>query len=169
MTRLTTERLTLRPPEAGDFGALYTLTESPEMRRFLGADEPTRADSFARMLRNAGSWSLYGYGSFIVHEHASGALVGNCGIFHSYRGLGDDFDNRAEAGWIIAQGHWGKGYAIEAMAAALDWFDRAHGTDVVAMIETGNVASEKVATKLGFSLVRTATLSGASMTLYARA
>jgi RimJ/RimL family protein N-acetyltransferase len=169
VTLLTTERLTLRPPEAGDFDALYALTETPEMRQFLGGDEPTRADSFARMLRNAGSWSLYGYGSFIVHERVSGAFVGNCGVFHSYRGLGDDFDNRAEAGWIIAQDHWGKGYAIEAMAAALDWFDGAHGSEVVAMIETGNAASKKVAAKLGFSLMRLATLSGASMMLYERA
>ena len=169
MTCLTTERLTLRPPKADDFDALYTLTESPEMRRFLGADEPTRADSFARMLRNAGSWSLYGYGSFIVHERASGAFVGNCGIFHSYRGLRDDFDNRAEAGWIIAREHWGKGYAIEAMTAALDWFDRAHGSAIVAMIEAGNTASEKVAATFGFSLMRTATLCGASMMLYQRA
>ena len=168
MTELTTARLTLRPPRICDFDDLYALTATSDMRRFLGADEPSRADSFTRLLRNAGSWSLYGYGSFMVFERAEGVFIGTCGMFHSHRGLGMDFDNHAEAGWIIAQDQWGKGYAVEAMVAALTWFDRVHGNRVVAMIETGNIASENVAAKLGFVPLRDAKHGTTTMQLFRR-
>ena len=56
---------TLRQPRADDLPALYALTEPAEMREFLGPTPPSHADSFARLLRNAGCWSLYGYGTEI--------------------------------------------------------------------------------------------------------
>jgi RimJ/RimL family protein N-acetyltransferase len=169
VTELTTARLHLRPPTIADLDALYRLTESPTMRRYLGADVPSRADSHARMLRNIGSWHAYGYGSHIVIDRATDTIIGNCGIFHSYRGLGEDFDDRAEAGWIIAEDQWGKGYAREATSAALDWFDAAHGPrEIVAMIEVGNAASERLAGELRFAFTRAAELGRAPMRLYRR-
>jgi RimJ/RimL family protein N-acetyltransferase len=169
VTEITTARLVLRAPRIDDFDTIYKLTENPTMRRFLGNDAPNHADSFTWLLRNAGSWSFYGYGSFIVLDRISSALIGTCGIFRSYRGLGVDFDNRAEAGWIIAQSHWGKGYAREAMEAALGWFDETHGAaEIVAMIEEGNAVSERVAKRLGFAPMRTAELKGAMMGLFRR-
>ncbi|MFM9853321.1 MAG: GNAT family N-acetyltransferase [Sphingomonadaceae bacterium] len=169
MTILTTARLTLRVPQVDDFDAVYTLSESPEMRRFLSNEAPSHADSFTWLLRNAGSWAFYGYGSFIVHDRTNGALIGTCGVFHSYRGLGEDFDNRAEAGWIIAQSHWNQGYAREAMDAVLAWFDQTHGPEeIVAMVQEGNSVSEIVAQRLGFIAMRKAELKGAVMTLFRR-
>jgi RimJ/RimL family protein N-acetyltransferase len=169
MTELITERLILRAPQSTDLDALYALTESVEMRRYLGGDPPSRVDSFNRLLRNAGSWSLYGYGTFMCVDRESGALIGNCGIFHSHRGLGKDFDDHPEAGWIIAQNQWGKGYAREAMTKALDWFDKAHGPHkIVAMIEEGNEASVHLADRLGFTFTRHDTLRGAAMRLHHR-
>ncbi len=169
MSELVTPRLILRRPHAQDLEALYALTNDAEMQRFLGKKTPSRAISFPRLLQNAGSWSLYGYGSHIVIERASGAMIGNCGVFQSYRGLGDDFDNMPEAGWIIARDHSGKGLAREAMNAALTWFEEEHGRQrIVAMIEVGNQASEAIAQALGFTHFRSAPLDGALMQLFDR-
>ena len=105
---LTTERLTLHKPEIADVWAMLEIVTHPETGRFLGsANSP--AEHFTRFQRNAGSWFLHGYGSFIVRLRGSGEPVGNCGVFHSFRGLGEDFDDQPEAGWILRHDQVGRG------------------------------------------------------------
>lgn len=156
---LVTERLELWRPQRSDHAGLLALIAPESVRRFLGPAKPTAEDAFARLLRNAGSWALYGYGNFVVRERGSAQIVANCGVFHTWRGFPGDnargaglgMDDVPEAGWIIAEPHWGKGYAGEAMRAALDWFDTTHGPRrVVCMIEEGHSASAAVAARLGF-------------------
>jgi RimJ/RimL family protein N-acetyltransferase len=160
----------LRPPVHDDLDALHALTQSPEMHRFLGGNPPSMADSFARLQRTAGGWTLYGYGAFMVIDTRTDMLIGNAAIFFTHRGLGDDFDNQPEAGWIIAQSHWGQGLAVKLMTAVLDWFDATHGPQrIVAMIEEGHVASGRIADQLGFVHYRTGNLDGkATLQLYER-
>lgn len=150
---LTSERFDLWQPQAGDFADLHALTLDDETRRFLGSFVPTEMDSFNRLLRNAGSWALYGYGVFMVRERGGKRIVATCGVFRSHRGFGPDqrMDDVAEAGWIVDKGFWGQGVASEVMRAALDWFDAVHGPQRVAcMIDEGHAASAAIARKLGF-------------------
>ena len=150
---MVTERLELWRPQASDRDGLRALIEPGAVRRFLGGMEPDDHDVFMRLLRNAGSWALYGYGTFIVRERGEEAIVGNCGVFHSWRGFGRGLDDVAEAGWIVAKSAWGNGYAHEAMQAALGWFEREQGAKpTLCMIEQGHRASEAVAAKLGYEV-----------------
>ena len=150
---ITTERLELWQPQVGDLADLHDLTLSEETRRFLGTFTPTGADTFARLLRNAGSWSLWGYGSFMVRFKGDPRIIGNCGVFRSHRGFGPEqgLDNVPEAGWIIHRDAWGQGVAREVMEASLAWFDTTHGRQRIAcMIEQGHAVSDALAGKLGF-------------------
>ncbi len=156
---LTTERLELWRPCIGDLPLLEAMMEPAAVRQYLGAMEPSTPDVFTRLLRNAGSWSLYGYGTFMVRERGREEIVGNCGVFHSWRGLGEDFDDKPEAGWILAESAFGRGIAHEAMTAALAWFDREHGPrEIVCMIDPENAPSLKLAKRLGFVPTRLAKL-----------
>jgi RimJ/RimL family protein N-acetyltransferase len=168
---LVTERLELWRPRIADRPLLETMMEPAAVRQYLGAMEPSTPDVFTRLLRNAGSWSLYGYGTFMVRERGGEAIIGNCGVFHSWRGLGEDFDDKPEAGWILAESHFGKGIAREAMTAALSWFDHEHGPrEVVCMIEPANGPSIALAERLGFKPTREAQLpDGAEIQLFSRA
>ncbi len=149
---LTTERLDLWRPAASDHAGLLSLVTPEPVRRFLGPAQPSPEDTFARLLRNAGSWALYGYGVFVVRQREQAGIVASCGVFHSWRGFGMGMDDVPEAGWIIAERHWGKGFASEAMTAALAWFDATHGARRIAcMIEDGHTASLTVAARLGFT------------------
>nr|WP_221236724.1 GNAT family N-acetyltransferase [Novosphingobium taihuense] len=144
--------MTLSEPGREDYVLLRDLVSDPEVHRFLGPrpEDPT-TDMFSRALRAAGSWHFYGYGLFLAHERATGSFVGQLGVFHSMRGFGKGMDDVVEAGWIVAREHWGKGYASEAMEAALAWVEQAHGVSRVAcMIERGNDASVALAERLGF-------------------
>lgn len=167
---LTTERLELWRPQASDHAGLLSLITPEAVRHFLGPAPATPEDAFARLLRNAGSWALYGYGVFVVRERGNAAIVASCGVFHSWRGFGNGMDDVPEAGWIIAERAWGKGYASEAMTAALGWFDGTHGLRrTVCMIEEGHAASAAVAAKLGYEeYARHQPDEGRALVLYQR-
>lgn len=148
---LRTERLELWHPAAGDLPAILAVVAPEPVRRFLGARPTSEADEAARLLRNAGSWALYGYGTFIMRFRGEAEVVGICGVFHSWRGFGKGLDNVPEAGWILGQSAWGKGLAGEAMRAVLEWFDWTHDAPRIAcMIEEGHHASLRLADALGF-------------------
>lgn len=150
---ILTDRFELWRPAATDLPGLCRLLEDEETRRFLGPSREGEAAQFERLLRNAGSWMLYGYGTFAVRPHGSREIVATCGVFHSWRGYGADqgMDDVPEAGWIVRRDWCRKGVAMEIMTAALDWFDTEHGPARIAcMIEEGNIASERVAARLGF-------------------
>jgi RimJ/RimL family protein N-acetyltransferase len=150
---LETARLRLRPHRIEDFEDLHGLTVAPAVRRFF-TGEPSREESYKRLLTTIANWHLFGYGTFAVIERESGDYIGNCGLFRLERDLEPPFDGEPEAGWIISEMHWGRGYASEAMTAALDWFDGATGIrKTVAMITPGNEASERVAERLGYKPV----------------
>ena len=166
---LLTERLELWLPRASDLPGLHAMMQSDFTRRYLGAWEPTVADLHARMLRNVGSWRLYGYGTLIVRQRGQAAIIGNCGIFHSWRGLGDDVDDQPEAGWILAEEAAGQGYASEIMQAVYRWFDAAHGPcRSVCMIDPKNAPSLRLADKLGFVPLRDAEFGGEPVRLFER-
>lgn len=166
---LQTERLELRLPRAEDMQAMFAIASDPQTGRYLGRPG-TMPDHFTRSLRNAGSWLTYGYGSFTVRLHGSDQVIGNVGIFHSWRGLGADFDDGPEAGWIIHQDYTGQGLAREAMEAVLHWFEHSHGPRrIVCMIEQGNQPSLGLAARLGFREMRIDRLpEGAEVVLFER-
>lgn len=150
---LTTKRFELWQPRGpGDLAGLCHLIADEETRRYLGTVPPSPQGQWERLMRNAGSWSLYGYGVFYVRPHGSDEIVGSMGVFHSWRGLEPLMDDQPEAGWIVRRDWCGRGMAMEVMQAVLPWFEQEHGARrIVAMIERGNVGSERVAARLGFA------------------
>jgi len=155
---LVTQRLELWLPRADDLKAMYEIVSDAETGRFLGTRAQLHEHSI-RFMRGAGSWLLYGYGPFMVRLRGEPALIGNCGVFHTFRGLGEDFDDYPEAGWIIGSAHVGQGIGREAMDAALAWFDRTHGPRrIVCLIAPGNEASLRLGAALGFTALRDATM-----------
>ena len=154
---LTTQRFELWIPQARDMEGMLELVQHPETHRYLGP-MGTTGSHMSRILRNVGSWLVYGYGLLVVKRKGDPAPIGNCGIFHTHRDLGDDFDDRPEAGWIISAGNTGQGVASEVMEAILAWFDAEHGGELMCMIDPDNAPSLRLAEKLGFIDLRTATM-----------
>ena len=165
---IETERLLLRPQRIDDFDQLHALTASEDMYRYLGG-KASIEENYRRLLAVIGAWSVYGFDRFAVIEREGEALVGTCGIFRQMRGLGEGFDGLPEAGWIMRSDRWGRGYATEAMGATIDWFERTHGRQpTVCMIVPDNLASARIAAKLGYRLTRAAEYKGEAVNLYRR-
>lgn len=165
---LVSDRLELWRPTFADLQPMFEIMQDERTWRHFGAPIEM-AEHSLRFFRNAGSWDLCGYGSFMVRRRGDSAVIGNCGIFHSWRGVGADFDDNPEAGWIIAADQAGQGFAGEAMEAALAWFDRQHGPRrMVALIAPDNAPSQKLAVRLGFTHMRQADFHGAPHDLFER-
>jgi RimJ/RimL family protein N-acetyltransferase len=161
--RLETERLLLRPPRLEDFDAWAACAADPAMSAFLGGPQP-RPVAWRALMTMAGSWSLHGFAMFSVIDKASGRWVGRVGPWRPDGWPGN------EVGWGLAREAEGRGYALEAAVAAMDWaFDVLGWQDVIHCIDPGNQRSEALAVRLGSARLRSAVLpppSGAEVTVW---
>jgi RimJ/RimL family protein N-acetyltransferase len=148
---LTTERLILRGFTAADFDAFAAIWGDATVVRHISGTPSSRSESWSRLLRLAGGWSLLGYGYWAVEEAASGRLAGMAGLADFKREIGADIAGLPEAGWVFSPDFHGKGYATEAMGAGLSWADAALEADKsCCLIDPDNAASINVAEKLGY-------------------
>lgn len=140
--RLETERLVLRPWRRDDFERYAEMFAAPETRHIGGP--LTLGDAWRRFLQMPGAWALQGFAMFAIEDKASGRFMGQAGPWQPYGWPG------TEVGYALHPEAWGKGYATEACAAAIDWaFDTLGWTDVIHSIDQANVASQNVARRLG--------------------
>ncbi len=145
---LETQRLILRPTALEDFEAYAAFMADEEVTRYLGGVQP-RSTAWRGMMQVAGSWAIQGYAMFSVIEKASGRWVGRLGPWQPEGWPGP------EVGWGLAREAWGKGYAMEGAIASIDWaFDHLGWTEVIHSIEAANLASRKVAQRLGSTILR---------------
>lgn len=166
---LHTARLTLSPPTVGDFDDIAALWADPVVARYTGAVTSTREASWARLQRYAGCWALRGFGFWVVREREGGRHVGDVGLLDGHREIEPAYEDSPEAGWALAPWCHGRGYATEAVTAALGWADaNVDATRVVCLIEVGNAASFKVAAKCGFSAWTETTYKGEAVRLLER-
>lgn len=120
MTAITTQRLVLRPPVEADLTDMLTLWGDARVLQHIGGPN-TRDQVWARLLKYAGHWSLFGFGYWLVLDAATGVFLGEAGIAFQRR---DEDSGDPEAGWALTFGAQGKGYASEALGAILAWVTR---------------------------------------------
>ena len=148
---IITERLILTPPVLADFEESYATTADPDTVAFITGKPITREESWSRTLRNIGHWTAFTYGIFTIREKNTGAYIGETGLAHFARGLGEHFDPAPEAAWVLNKSAHGRGYATEAVRAAHDWHMAHKPTKrTVCIIDPQNTASLRVAKKLGY-------------------
>jgi len=144
---LETDRLTLRPWRESDIEPNTAMLADPLSGRFITADNKPITDAFVGW-RNAaimaGHWMLHGIGMFAVEERSSGKYVGRVGPWAPPGWPG------FEIGWGIAGEFRGKGYAVEAARASIDWAFASFEIDqIIHCIDRENTASQGVARRLG--------------------
>lgn len=145
---LETTRLLLRPPRLEDFDAWAAFRADEEVARFIGGVEP-RSLAWRGFAAMVGMWQLKGFAMFSVIEKATGRWIGRVGPWQPEGWPG------TEVGWSLARDAWGKGYAIEAATATIDWaFAHLGWQEVIHTIDPANDASKRVSQRLGSRLLR---------------
>ncbi|WP_435272549.1 GNAT family N-acetyltransferase [Streptomyces parvulus] len=144
---IRTERLVLRGSQARDRAVFVELLASAEVHTYLGGPRP-RAELERELPVVPERWP----GSFVVE--LDGAMIGQILLRRASERHRPAAAGKAELGYLFLPRAWGAGYAAEACAAALDWFDGAlPGEPVVLATQTANTGSMRLAAKLGFTRV----------------
>ncbi|WP_317442054.1 GNAT family N-acetyltransferase [Streptomyces collinus] len=144
---IRTERLVLREPEARDRAAFIELLASPEVHTYLGGPRP-RDELEGGTPEVPERWP----GSFVVD--LDGSMIGHVLLRRATGHRRPAAAGKTDLGYLFLPEAWGRGYAAEACAAALDWLDGAlPGEPVVLTTQTANTASMRLAAKLGFTEV----------------
>lgn len=165
--KLETERLILEPPTVADYPEMAAMWGDPEVVRFIGGIPSKPEDTWARLLRYAGHWSLLGFGSWVVRDKERN-FVGDVGLFDFHRDIEPPLDV-PEVGWVFAKRAHGKGYATEAVQRILAWGEERFGPRTYScIIDHDNVASHRVAEKCGFRRHVTAVYKGTDVVVYRR-
>jgi RimJ/RimL family protein N-acetyltransferase len=134
----------LREPEARDRAAFIELLASPEVHTYLGGPRP-REELEREMTEVPARWP----GSFVVD--LDGAVIGQILLRRATGHRRPSAVGKADLGYLFLPRAWGFGYAAEACAAALDWLDGVLPREpVVLTTQSANVASMRLAAKLGF-------------------
>ncbi|HEX9983730.1 MAG TPA: GNAT family N-acetyltransferase [Thermoanaerobaculia bacterium] len=150
MFRLETDRLLIRPWRDDDRPRFAEIMSDTEVTRFVHRGQPyTSADVDEFLARQARQLAEHDVCMGAVEEKSTGRVVGLSGT----QPLGTT--GNFEIGWIFGSEVWGRGYATEAGAAAMSHvLETLAHPRVVAIIDAGNEASVRVATRLGMEYDR---------------
>lgn len=146
-----TPRLRLRELEHGDAAFIHALVNDPDWLRNIG-DRGVRTLDDARGYIDNGPRAMYAthrHGLLAVETRDDGVPIGICGLLK--RDTLDDVD----LGFALLPAWRGRGYAIEAAAATLEWGRSQRGLRrVVAITSHGNASSGRLLEKVGFAYER---------------
>ena len=159
------ENLRLAPPDSSCQADYELLFRRPEVELWLRpAPLPPFTGAEAREMLHAdiGHWRQLDYGPWAVREREGERFVGRVGL---HRTTVEEVPE-TELAWTTDPGFQGRGYATEAARAAIDLARAAGLQELVAMTLPTNVASRRVAEKLGMEVEREISHVGMPHLLY---
>ncbi len=143
---LTTERLFLRYFQITDVEAMYGVFGDEEVMRFSDGVQ-TKEWIQNWLQKQIENYQDGGFGPYAVVEKHKQEVIGYCGLSFLPDVNGQP---EVEIGYRLRRSAWGQGYATEAVIAVLDYAFNALGLKrIIAMIDPTNVASIRVAEKVG--------------------
>ena len=148
---LETQRLILRGFQPSDTEPFIAAMAQDDFARTITREARglARDEAWRSMAMVNGSWSLDGFGNWVVTLKETGEPIGRLGPF-APPGWPD-----FEVGWAIFPEHQRKGYAVEGAVAAIEWCKQALGHErLIHCILKGNAGSERTAAALGSAPLR---------------
>jgi len=165
---LDTERLRLRGHRAEDLEECAKMWADPEVVRFIGGRPFTREETWTKILRYAGHWSLLGFGYWVITDKEKNRFVGEVGFADFKREIKPPLDG-PELGFALASWAHGQGFATEAVLAAHAWLAMRCGPiRTSALIDPGHSASIRVIEKCGYRELRRATYKESPTIIFER-
>lgn len=163
---LQSDRLEFRPYRDEDFHFLWSLLSDAEIIRYIGKGQTRDRNEALEFLY----WIYRSYednphsGLLLLIRKSDGSRIGHAGLVtQTIEGIVE-----LEVGYWIAREFWGQGYAKEAAKVLRDYGLHHLGQNrLIALIQRGNVASQKVAQHIGMAMEKEIDLSGKRVCVYA--
>ena len=151
-TILETNRLILRHQVIEDLGALWALYCNPNITKYIPDAPRTRAEAKEEL-----EWHMNGHprnpdlGLWATIHKESGRFIGRCGLLP----WTIEEHPEVEVAYTIARDYWGQGLATEAAQSTIQYgFEKLNLARLVSLIEPENIASQRVAEKIGMTFER---------------
>lgn len=146
---IETERLLLRPFTINDLDDFALICANPDVMRFIGNGKPLDKETVKEQLLSwIGGYEEQGFGLLALTLKENKKLLGFCGLM---RQVVDD-ETYIELGYRLDRAFWGKGIATEAALAIKKYTVNQLGiSNLISIIQVDNIASKKVAQKVGMS------------------
>jgi RimJ/RimL family protein N-acetyltransferase len=158
LREMETSRLALRRFRPDDLDALADVFAKPDVWRFPYGRAFTQEETAAFIDAQMTEWRDCGFGCWLAAEKATGRVIGYVGI--SVPHFLPEILPAVEVGWRLDPDVWGRGYASEGAAAALDEAFGALGLDQVCSApQTENLRSCRVCDRLGMRFERVVRLT----------
>lgn len=146
---LHTDRLILREWRDDDLPLFAALNADPDVMQYM-PKLLSREESDERVRKIREHFNRQGFGLWAVEVFGAEPFVGFVGL--SVPSFEQPFTPCVEVGWRLARAAWGKGYAIEAARAAVQFgFDRIGLTEIVSFTVPDNLRSRRVMERLGMT------------------
>ena len=145
---LETKRLALRKMTLNDLGDLLeVLCDSEAMQFYLQPFDHQMTQVWIE--RNIQRYAQHGFGLWAVILKENGKLIGDCGlVVQEVDGV-----EEVEIGYHIRRDLWGQGLATEAAQACRDYgLSHLDCEKLISLINPANIASRRVAQKIGMRL-----------------
>ena len=126
--------------------ALLQIFADPKVMASFGVVPFNREQMEQWVRRNLGHQAEHGHGLFSVILKSNGLLIGDCGL----ELIEVDGALVAELGYDFRSDCWNQGFATEAACAVRDYAFQVLGLpQLISLIRVGNMASKRVAEKVG--------------------
>jgi RimJ/RimL family protein N-acetyltransferase len=144
---LRTARLVLREWRDDDVEPFAQLCGDPVVMRYMmPLDSRAAVDATVGAIR--GHFARHGFGFWAVELPGEAPFIGMVGL--AVVAFAAHFAPAVEIGWRLARRHWGRGFAGEAAAAALDaGFSQLDLREIVAFTVPANEPSWRLMRRLG--------------------
>jgi len=150
------ERLLFRPHLISDLDDFCAMEMDINVRRYVGGYPRSREEAEKRFPGNqARAMVTDRLAVWATILKAENRYIGRCGIYVHFSPEGAPIPGEAALGLYIAHPYWGRGFAMEAGRAFVDFgFNELGIHRIVTTVMEGNDASLHVLQKLGFTTVR---------------
>ena len=158
-----TPRIIIRHFCVNDFVELAPILASPKVMKYSlsGVLTSDRTQKFISKMLVRYKLEGYGYYAIIHREHKQ--LIGYCGLLLCSL----EEDKTVEIGYRLNPTYWGKGLATEAAIAIRDYaWEKLSLNYLIALIQPKNIASIKVAKKIGMKWERNYVFMGMLVRIY---
>lgn len=144
---LETQRLILRHQVISDLDDLWALYCNPHITKFI-PDAPRSREEAQEELE----WHMHGHpkhpelGLWATIHKETGKFIGRCGLLP----WEIEGQQEVEVAYTIAQEFWGQGLGTEIAQAILEYgFEKLNLARLICLIDEENIASQKVAERIG--------------------
>lgn len=147
---IETERLYFRELTQDDFDAVCRIMQDEETMRAAYEGRYTDDEVRRWIDYKLAHYAKRGFGLWAVILKETGELIGQCGI--TMQKWKDE--ETYEIGYLFRRDCWHRGYAVEAATACKQYaFDVLGVERVCSMVRDTNIASQKVAERIGMTVV----------------